>query len=466
MKIQLSLFFCIVLLAGCQLGPKYSLPYTPVPEEWKNGEENASQTKDVDNWWEIFEDEKLNEIESLALSNNKDVYAAFERIIQARAIAGIALSDTLPQVNSEPSYFNEGILYMLYDPIRVIREHRRRNHIPFVLNYEVDLWGKLAKAYESAYLNMEAEEDAFNTSLLILTTDLATSYFQLRTFDADILFLQGTSRSLERAYKILKSRYEKKITNYIDVSRAEFEYKKIEAEYFRVKKLRNIEENKIALLVGMSASTFKIESFPLKAPPPIIPPGVPSDILLQRPDIAEAERTMASMHANIGVAYASFFPSLSLTGFAGYSSPELKDFLTPRSGLWGMGVNSLIPIMDAGKLRSNLEFAKSKFREAVDNYQQQVLIAFQEVENALASIEGLKKEHESLDLSVQAAKKINTIASARYSKGITFYLDVLDSEREALEAERTSIELLGQQYAATIQLIKSLGGSWSNCGYN
>lgn len=450
----------IALLSGCQMGPQYRQPSSLAPEKWKHAENSAQPLQKVDNWWEIFEDEKLNEFERRAIANNKNVYAAFERIIQARALAGVARSERFPQINLEPFYADEGILYMLYDPIRIIREHRRRNHIPFTINYEIDLWGKLAKAYEAAALNAKAEEEAFITSILILTSDLAASYFQLRTLDADIHLLERTAASRKKACELVKSRYEAKITNFSDVSRAEFEYENTQAKYFRALKLRDLEENKIAVLLGINASDFNIEAMPLKQSPPLIPSGLPSDVLLQRPDIAQAERAMASEHAMIGVAYASFFPSLSLTGALGFSSPELKDFLSWKSRLWAIGANAFQPIFDAGRLHSNLEFAKSKFRESCTSYQQQVLKSFQEVEDALAALERLRNEHESLQKAVQAAENMYKIASDRYSKGITFYLDVVDSERQELEAERSLIESLGQQYAATIQLIKSLGGGW------
>jgi multidrug efflux system outer membrane protein len=467
MKNQAIFLSIIACLSGCQPSSKYMETGTLVPEKWKHSENPNKSIPNVTNWWEVFEDEKLNEIECQALRNNKDIYIAFERILQAKALAGIAKSETYPQLDLEPFYTNEGILWMKFAPTRILREHRRRNQIPFVLNYELDLWGKLEKTYQAAFLTLEAEKQAFNTSILILTTDLASSYFQIRTLDADIYFLNKILQSRKRALEILKSRYEAKIINYSDVSRAEYEYKYTQAMYFNSLKLRNLEENKIAVLLGMPASDFKIETLPLNQSPPIIPPGLPSDILHQRPDIAQAEFIMASENAMIGVAYASFFPSFSLTGALGFSSPELRDFLSWKSRLWRIGADVFQPIFDAGRLRSNLNFAKSKFREANDAYQQQVLIAFQEVEDALTNLEGLTNEYESLSQAVLAANKTYEIAFDRYIKGITFYLDVVDSERQALDAERDLIDLLGQQYAATIQLIKSLGGSWTTeCNIN
>ena len=450
----------LLLLSGCRVAPKYQIPVTECPEVWKNEKESVRPLKNSDRWWEVFDDENLNKLEQQALNNNKDLYAAYERVLQARSLAGIAAAETRPQINCDPNYNNEGILYMLYDPIRIEREHRRRNHIPFNLTYEIDLWGKLQKAYESQILNAEAEEEAFNTLVLILTSDLAASYFQLRTYDTDLNVLQQIINSRKRAYGIAKNRYESKIISYSDVTRAEFEYKNTESKYFRTLRLRNIQENKIAVLLGIIPSHFKIEPDSLKQHPPNIPPGLPSEVLLQRPDITEAERVRASEHASLGVAYASFFPSLSLTGALGFSSPELKDFLSWKSRFWAMGANAFQPIYDGGLLKSNLDFAIARFKEADAEYQQQVLKAFQEVEDALADLQGLNDENESLSQALLAVKTAYKISSDRYDRGIISYTDVIDTERQELDSKRILIEILGQKYIATIQLIKALGGRW------
>ena len=193
----------------------------------------------------------------------------------------------------------------------------------------------------------------------------------------------------------------------------------------------------------------------------MIPVGIPSAILLQRPDLAEAERKMAADHGLIGVAYASFFPSLSLTGVLGFSSPELKDFLKWKSRLWSFGVDSFLPLFDGGLRRSQLMFAFSKFRQTRDEYQQLVFQVFQEVEDALISLEQLDKEYQNIEQSVAAAKEVFQIASDRYDAGMNSYLEVSLSQRDQIESEKELIELLGARYDSTIQLIKSIGGSWS-----
>ena len=464
-KFRFLILIFFAMLPGCRVGPPYIPPATEVPDAWKTAQNDADNVdENICYWWEIFHDETLDELENQALENNHDVFIAFERVVQTRALAGIVESQLYPQINLSPNFFDELILYRLYDPDRIQREHRRTQQLPLNLNYEVDLWGKLEQAYESVVLEAEAEEDAYQTVLLMLTTDLAESYYYLRTLDAEIDLLASTIETYKKGLEILKSRYQHKIINYLDVSRGELEYSNAKAEYQRVKTLRRLEENKIAVLIGVPPSDVTIEHKPIKGEPPKIPAGVPSDVLLQRPDIAEAERTRAAEHAKIGVAYASFFPSFTLTGALGWSSPNLKDFLTWKSRLWVLGANANQVVFDGGALFANLAFAISKFREADEEYQQVVLVAFQDVEDALTELEGLSNQYADIEESIKAAKNINKIAFDRYNKGVAFYLDVVISERDELTAERTLIKLQGERYEATIELIKALGGSWAtNC---
>ncbi len=462
MKNILLLIAAIIYLSACQVGPRYHPPSTDVPEGWKNTEAIDDTGEELpENWWEIFNDVLLNQFEELALENNHNLYAAVERVRQARAIAGIAESKLYPQLNLEPYFLSREILWMIYDPVRVIREHRRRNELPAVLDFEVDLWGKLQKAKESALLNVEAEADVLQTALLFLTTDVASSYFQIRTLDSELQLLQETIEARKKAYQLILSRYKGQIISKMDVERAKLEYENTQAEYFKLVNEREMEENRLAVLIGAPASEFVVEKIPLnKSPPPQIPPGLPSDLLLRRPDIAAAERKEASTHALINVAYAEFFPSLSLTGALGYSSPELKDFLHWKSRLLLAGANSTQMIYDAGNLESNLQLAVSRFRETDQIYRQIVLEAFQQVEDSLSTIEELDNAYGKLEESVKAAKKMYDISSVRFTKGATFYLDVVDSERQLLLSESDLIGLQGERYEAAIQLIRVLGGTW------
>jgi len=466
-----ALSILLILLAGCRLGPRYELPPLDIPEEWKYAEQTLPNIPCNCFWWEVFEDGILNELEAQAVANNPNLYVALERVAEARALAGVSRADHFPQLSLNPGYSNTATLFKLYGisgipaitalgikPI--VRAHEMQYYLPLNLTYEIDLWGKLQGQFDSAVFNAQAKEEAFRTSLLTLTTDLAANYFNLRALDAEIQLLEETVALRQKSLDLTSSRYRAGLTNQIDVTRASLELSNVEAELQDTIRQRTLFENGIATLAGVPASLFNLAANPLHQPPPTIPSGIPSGILLQRPDIAELERNMASEHALIGVAYASYLPSLSLTGAIGYFSPTYKDFMTWFSRYWSFAGGSVQPVFDGWRISSNVAASWARFGEASASYQQQVLTAFQEVEDALSSIERREKQAQDLNHSAQFSTQTTHLTTRRYTSGLVNYLDVVDSERSELDAKRNLAILLGQRYISTIDLIKALGGSW------
>jgi multidrug efflux system outer membrane protein len=433
-----------------------------VPGGWKNPSNAEVCREPISCWWKVFHDCTLNELEELALENNHDIYAALDRVAQARALTGVVGSALYPDLYLNGVYHNEGRLARLFGRGDLKREHRLENALPLVLNWEIDLWGQLRSDYESSVYSAQAQEEALQGVLLLVTAELAHCYFRARTLDAQIDLYLHTIGTRKKALEINQSRYEAKMANYADVSRAALELTNVEADYCNAMRQRNIEENRIAVLVGIPASEFYLAHAPLVAEPPLIPSGLPSDIILRRPDIAEAEREMASQHAEVRAAYASFFPKLSLTGVLGFLSPQLDRFLKWGSRLYAFGADVSQSAFVGGENVSNLDLAWAEFREADQVYQQTVLIAFQEVEDALSAIEWLYRETEKLHASADSAQITYKIAKDCYYHGVTFYLDVVNSERDALNSQRILNHVQGRRYGATIDLIKALGGSWSH----
>lgn len=461
---------CFTVFYGCRLGPRYERPFSNTPEEWKASDSRCPGPKFVF-WWEIFGDDTLHNLELQAIENNQNIYVAIQRVKEARAIAGISRSDLFPHLNLNPSYLDTGTLFKIFLPSTalpagfaniptVFRIHQMEYVLPLNLNYDVDLWGKLHSQYESALLSVQAQIEALNTALLSISADLASAYFQMRMYDTLIDLYKKTIEVRKKGLNLTQSRFDKGIVNYTDVANASLSLTDVESDYYNALRERRLQENLIATLIGLPASEFCLEPNPLLEPPPTVPAGIPSNILLQRPDIAEAERKMASEHALLGSAYASFFPSLSLTGTLGFSSPTFKDFLTWKSRLWSIGANASQTVFDAGRNYNNLEATWARFREASGEYQQLVLTAFQEVEDALNNIELEAKQAASLRKSVTAATKSAELTLNRYKQGVAGYLDVVVVDSSQLDAQRHLIDLLGQQYLATIQLIKALGGTW------
>lgn len=459
----------LILLNGCRVGVPYVPPCIEVPGEWKAPHLSDEESPCVDNWWEIFNDETLNNLEQFAIQNNPNLYVALQHIVESRAAAGVSASNLYPQLNLNPSYSNTGRLFQLQGvsaipfptPIpTIIRIHQMEYNLPLNLSYEIDLWGKLRSQYESALYHVDSQIEDYLNTLLTLTTELASNYFLLRSFDAQIQYLESNIEVNLRNQRISQSRFDKGLSTYLDVAEADQVIAQVEAELYDVQRQRALQENAIATLLGVPASGFSLESSPLIEQPPTIPAGLPSSILLRRPDLAMLESETKAQHELINSAYASFLPSISLTGILGFSSPELKDFLKWKSRFWSYGTNIGQTVFDGGRKISDLEITYAQFNEASGSYQQQVLVAFQEVEDALAGIEWQFKQANSLKASYEASGKALALSNRRYTQGVANYLEVVVNHQTELTAHRSYINVVGQQYLSTVQLIKALGGAW------
>lgn len=441
------------------------------PSNWKNGSENCQigEWAVLDHWWEVFEDPKLEELERWALENNRDLYIAYERIKEARALMGIAAADFYPQINLNPLYSDTGELLTNYTNSqqakalvgpRVFRAHELYYFMPVNLSYELDLWGKMRDQYDSAKYQWLAQKKDYEVILLSLTTNLAIAYYQLRAIDAEIDLLLGVLKTRQKAYEINKARYEEQIVFYADVTLAAEEVDSALLQYEEAVRQRAVLEDQIAVLIGVPASEFCLEHLPLEGLPPCIPSGIPSEALLRRPDIAEAEYKVRSEHALVKRAYSLFFPSLTLTSVGGFESPVLKYFLQWFSRFWQLGAQSHQLIFDGFKTPYNLELEIARFKEASGEYQQQVLIAFKEVEDSLADLDSYVKQYDLAVSTVLWAEKTYQLYLDRYTLGVIYYIDVANTERDLLNYQIAVNTLQGFRYISTIQLIKALGGGW------
>lgn len=466
------LFLLAVVAQGCRVGPRYHPPAPRVPDEWKTPQAQENSSSSTCYWWEVFQDDTLNELQTQAISNNPNLYVALARIEEAWALTGAARADLFPQLNLNPSYNSSGSLFKIYLPGNVslpgltgqnlvFRIHQLLFSLPINMSYELDLWGKYRQQYESAFLNAEAQADAYSTALLSLTADVASSYFDLRTLGATVDLLKVILDIRQQEYELSQTRFNNGLVNYTQVTSPLEALLSAQTDYYDALRQKALQENLLALLVGVPASNFQLCLLPLKNVPPIIPASLPSIVLLQRPDIAQAEREMASQHAQIGVAYASFFPSFQLTGAIGFLSPDFREFMKWQSRYWSIGGNIGQTLFDGGRKISNLDIALARFKEASGTYQQQVLVAFQEVENALNNLDFQAKQAESLAGVLNAARQGTNISEKRYQQGVANYFEVLNSRRTQSNAELQTISLNGQRYQATIQLIKAIGGKWS-----
>jgi multidrug efflux system outer membrane protein len=470
-KKLLCILSSFIFLSGCRVGPKYQPPAVDSPDSWKESQITCCDQVFEGMWWEVFQDENLNWLEQQAILNNPNLYAALDRVAQARAIVGVDRAALYPHVTLDPSYTNTGQLFKIFLPNggtflpanfpTIFRIHQLQYVMPFNMSYEMDLWGKLHGQYDSAVYNAQAQEENLQSALLTLTTELASDYFLLRATDRLIEVQQKNLELLAKNVQLVQTRFTKGLVSEVDALSAKQQLTDNEATYYDTIRQRALLEHAIGALIGMTASNFFLESIPLIDPPPQVQACMPSKILLQRPDLRAAERTMASQHALISVAYASFFPSVELTGTLGFLSPDIRQFMRWKSRLWQIGLNASMPIFDAGYNEANLKLSYAEFNESLHNYQEKVLTAFHEVEDSLANLEWQYKEWDKYEESSMYATKRMQLTTNRYKSGLSNYLDVIDSERTKIQTDINRLNALGQRYLSTIQLIKALGGSWS-----
>jgi multidrug efflux pump len=451
------------------IGPDYRKPTNSVPNnykavelgQWKEGRPLDSVPKG--RWWEVFHDTNLNELESQALQANQSLKAAVSRVDQARATARVARSDLLPSLYLDPSYSRQRYSpnqAPSYGPLTA-----NTWQTPLDLSYEVDLWGRVRRGFESARAEAQGSLAAFGNVLLTLQADVAQNYFRLRALDAEIATVSGTIDLRKEQVRLVRSRFEGGIGNDLDIARAETELATTEAEAASLAQQREELENAIAILAGSNPSSFRVAAETAgnwNPPTPEIPAGLPSDLLERRPDVAQAERQLASANARIGVAKAAFFPVLTLTGSGGYLSADVDTLFNWNSRTWSLGPSLSLPIFTGGRNKANYHRSKSVFEESVANYRQQVLVAFGEVEDSLSGIRHLADQSSAQQRAVTHARRAVDLATSRYTSGIVSYIEVVDASRDALQAERGNAQLAGQRLIAAVQLIKALGGGWNH----
>ena len=460
------------LATGCAVGPDYHQPTTTAPAAYKSTNDLGAwkQAQPLDNvpkgaWWEVFGDQSLNDLQRRAEAANQDLKAAVARVEQARATARVARSELLPTLDANPSWTRQR-----YSPNQIpnfgdLTANTFR--APLDLSYEIDLWGRVRRGFESARADAQASLASFHGVLLALHADVAQNYFALRALDAEIATVTGTVNLRKEQVQLVRSRFEGGIGNELDVARAETELATTEAEAASLAKRRAELENALAILVGENPTTFQLaaasgaEAAQWNPSPPAIPAGLPADLLERRPDVAEAERQLAAANARIGVAKAAFFPVVRLAGSGGYVSGDIDSLFNWESRVWSLGPSLSLPIFAGGRNVANYNRSKSAYDESVARYRQQILVAFGDVESSLAGIHHLGEQFAAQNRAVTNARRAAELAGDRYRAGIVSYLEVVDANREALLAERSRAQLAGLRLAASVQLIKALGGGWT-----
>lgn len=455
-------------MPGCAVGPDYERPTTSVPATYKSTNELGTwkEGRPLDNvpkgnWWAIFADPTLNALQRQGADENQDLKAAVARVDQARSVARVARSELMPALSLDPSIRRERFSPNQTPGFGGLTANQFT--LPLDLSYEVDLWGRVRRGFEGARADAAGSVAAFHNVLLTLQADIAQNYFALRAVDAEMAVVEGTVALRKEQVALVRSRFEGGIGNDLDVARAETELAAAEAEAAALARQRAEVENALAILVGANPSTFRVARLTDKwsPQPPGIPAGLPADLLERRPDVAEAERQLAAANARIGVAKAAFFPVVRLTGAGGFLSGEVDNLFNWDSRVWSIGPSISLPIFAGGRNRANLERSRAVYDESIALYRQRILVAFGEVENSLAGVRHLSAQAAAQERAVANARRAASLAEERFRAGIVSYLEVVDANRAVLQTERGSAQLAGQRLASTVQLIKALGGGWT-----
>ncbi len=445
-------------ITGCAVGPDYKRPAVVVPPDWgwklAQPNDQAIQT----DWWTLFQDPTLNHLETEATAQNQQIQAAAARIDQSRAIARITDSRFFPQLSFDPSVERFHTPADVVPPLLTETDYT----MPLDFSYEIDIWGKIRRSFESARAQAQATVADYYNLLLVLHGDVAINYFLLRQLDAQIVMVDDTLALQQNSVKITAERFHAGLATELDWDRARAALAQTQTLRTGMKRQRDDLQNALAVLCGQPASGFQIPNGKLNQALPVIPVGLPSTLLERRPDIAEAERKMAAANAQIGVAKAAFFPAVSLTGNAGYSSFQATTLLNWESQLFQIGPEVALPILNGGRLRSELHGARANYQAACANYQQQVLVAFKDVSDSLVDLNSYGQQSASETETVNAADRAESLASERYRSGLIDYLDVLDTQRIELQAKTQLIQTHALQFVATIRLVKALGGGFES----
>ncbi len=465
-------FLCgALLLQGCVVGPHYNRPAVDTPGTFK--EVTPEDLKKMDGWkvaqpqdsvlhgkwWEIFGDPQLNALEEQVNISNQNVASAFASFMAARALVREARAQYFPTLTVGASATRQRTAVAVTNGSSTGTTFNTFS-LPFDASWTPDLWGRVRNTVRADVANAQASAADLENTRLTAQAELAVDYFQLRGQDALKQLLDATVKAYAESLNLTKALYETGIDSDESVAQAETQLETTQAQDTNLGILRAQYENAIALLVGKPASSFSIAVEPLKTPPPAIPFGVPSQLLERRPDVAANERLMAQANAQIGVAVAAFYPTVTLSASAGFESPKIAKWFDWSNRFWSVGTSVSETIYDGGLRRATVEQYRAQYDETVANYRNTVLTAFQQVEDDLAALRILSKEIGEQDVAIASAQRSLNLATERYRLGIDPYLNVITAQTTLFSNQQTAVDLRITQIVDSVQLVEALGGGW------
>ncbi|MFW2365466.1 MAG: efflux transporter outer membrane subunit [Desulforhopalus sp.] len=448
--------FAVVLsiLTGCAIGPDFKEPVVDTPESYRTQVMPAEAAVDL-KWWELFDDPLLYSLVTMALENNRDIKIAVSRIEQARATVGFTRADQFPRVDVDSGAISGNFSGATRSP-----DTSSSVYLAAPLSWEIDFWGKFARSTEAARAELIASQYGLKTIQLTLISDVVSGYYQLLDFHRRLTISKNTLTSRLESLEIIQQRFNKGIIPELDVNQAQIQKEIAAAAIPLYERSIAKTENSLSILLGDLPGAIKTSEITDRAvKPPEIPVGMPSDILEHRPDINQAKYLLKSQTENIGVAEALRWPAISLTGSLGVASTEIGS-ITTEGGVWSVGGRLLGPVVDFGKNKRRVEIEEQKTQQALYQYENTVLTAFREVEDALIEIATYREELAAIDRQLKASRNANELSKERYDKGVSSYLEVLDTERTLFSTDLQQSQLQQQYLNGYISLYKALGGGW------
>ncbi len=455
-----------LLQFGCTVGPKYHRPSTPIPPAYKEvGDWKPAQPNDQKlggRWWEIFQDAELNTLEQQIEISNQNLKAAVAQYQQARAVLRYNRADYYPTVTGGASATRDKFSANRSTTTVANGKTISDFSLPLDLSYQVDVWGRVRKTVESSRELAQASAADLAVVNLSMHADLAFDYFAARSLDAEEQLLNSTVVQYEKALDLNEQRYRGGIASEVEVEQARTILETTRAQAIDVGVARAQFEHAVAVLMGRPPAEFTLPPLPLTAPPPRIPVGLPSELLERRPDIAAAERRVASANAQIGLAQSAYYPLVTLGASGGFESGTITKLIQGPSVLWSAGPSAVMTLFDGGRRHAFTDEARAGYDFAVASYRETVLIDFQQVEDSVAGLRILEHEAGVQDLAVKAAQRSLDLSNVRYIGGVTSYLEVITAQNAALADELTAVNILGRRLASAVQLIQALGGGWDS----
>jgi len=480
--LQVALTTILLWVTGCTVGPKYVRPPVPSPPAYKELPQSTATGSEVwraiqprddakrGNWWKVFNDPQLNELEERASSSSQEIAGAAANFLAARALVREAHSQYFPTVTTNPSIvkarpspaqFGGLQAGSAAGPKLTVKSYTSYS-LPFDASWEPDFWGRVRSTVRANIYAAQASAADLENTRLSVQAELAADYCELRAQDSLKELLDSTVVAYQDSLNLTRAQYRAGLSSDEAVAQAEAQLKSAQAQDTNLGILRAQYEHAIAVLIGQPASSFSLPSKALATNPPGIPAGIPSELLERRPDIAAAERSMAQANAEIGVAKAAYFPAILLSASGGFGNSTAASWFTWPSRFWSVGPSLAETIFDSGMRKATVQQFRAMYDQTVANYQQTALTAFQQVEDNLAALRILSQDIDQQDAAVQAAQRSLQEAEVRYKAGIDPYLNVITAQTALLSDQQVAVNFRMQEMVASVQLIKALGGGWDS----